>query len=208
MPATLEPTAISAEEFAAILRGGRSVDIVDVRTPGEFRGIHIDGARNVPLDQLNPATVMSARIATTDPLYVVCKSGSRGRLACEKFRAAGFTNVININGGTMACAAAGIPVVRGKGVISLDRQTRIVIGLGVLTGSLLAYFVHPAWAGLSGFFGAGLIFAGVTDSCALATLIGKMPWNQVAASSPTGEQACAVTKPSTSAGDGPSAFSI
>ncbi|MCU0707785.1 MAG: sulfurtransferase, partial [Pirellula sp.] len=41
----------------------------------------------------------------------------------------------------------------------------------------------PYWIGLSGFVGAGLIFAGVTDTCAMGMLIAKMPWNQVAASS-------------------------
>jgi rhodanese-related sulfurtransferase len=51
---------------------------------------------------------------------VICRSGSRGRQACEKFLAAGFTNIISVKGGTLACVKNGLPVVRGKKAISLE----------------------------------------------------------------------------------------
>lgn len=175
---------ISATEFKKLIQSGKSIDVVDVRTAIEFREVHVEGARNEPLDRLNPQSIQAARNGTaTEPLYVVCRSGSRGKQACEKFKAAGFANVINVEGGTMACEAAGISVVRGKKMMSLERQVRIAAGLLVFTGAALGYFVHPYWIGLAGFVGAGLAFAGITDTCAMGMMIAKMPWNQVESSS-------------------------
>jgi hypothetical protein len=65
-------------------------------------------------------------------------------------------------------------------LLPLDRQVQLTIGLGVLIGSLLAYFVNPMFFLLTGFFGAGLTFAGLSGTCGLAMVMAKMPWNQVA----------------------------
>jgi hypothetical protein len=48
----------------------------------------------------------------------------------------------------------------------------------VLLGAVLAWWVDPAWIFLSGFIGAGLVFAGVTDTCGMGMLLARMPWNQ------------------------------
>jgi hypothetical protein len=45
-------------------------------------------------------------------------------------------------------------------------------------GAALAWFVHPTFIAIPAFFGAGLTFAGVSGTCALASIIGKMPWNK------------------------------
>jgi rhodanese-related sulfurtransferase len=171
---------ISPYELAELCKKGKAADIIDVRTPMEFREVHVEGARSVPLDALDPAAVMKARTgANHEPVYIICRSGSRGRAACEKFLAAGFTNIANVDGGTLACIESGLPVVRGKKTISLERQVRITAGLIVLVGALLAWFVHPAFVFLSAFIGAGLVFAGVTDSCGMGLMLAKMPWNRV-----------------------------
>ncbi len=176
---------ISPKRLAELRQSGAKVELIDVRTPVEFREVHVEVARNFPLDQLDPAAVMRARNGSSnEPLYVICRSGSRGQQACEKFLKAGFTNVVNIEGGTLACVEAGWPVVRGKKSISLERQVRIAAGLLVVTGSALGYFVNPYWIGLAAFVGAGLAFAGITDTCAMGMMLARMPWNQVAASSP------------------------
>ena len=168
--------AISPQRLAELCKAGR-IDLIDVRTPVEFRQMHVEHARNVPLD---PAAVVQGRNGRRDePLYVICRSGSRGRQACEKFLAAGFTNVVNVEGGTLACVEAGLPVVRGKKAISLERQVRIAAGSLVLLGVLLGWLVHPAFVGLSAFVGAGLVFAGITDTCGMGMLLARMPWNQV-----------------------------
>jgi rhodanese-related sulfurtransferase len=110
-------------------------------------------------------------------VYVICLSGARGAKACEKLTAAGL-NAVNIEGGTLAWAAANLPVVRGKKSISLERQVRIAAGSLVLLGCVLGYFVHPLGYALPAFIGAGLLFAGVTNTCGMGLLLAKMPWNQ------------------------------
>ena len=75
--------------------------------------------------------------------------------ACEKFLQAGFDNVINVEGGTQLRTSSGLPLVRGKKAMSLERQVRIVGRLLVLTGAVLGSFVHPYFIGLSAFIGAG-----------------------------------------------------
>ena len=109
---------------------------------------------------------------------MICRSGSRGRQACEKILAAGFTNVVNVEGGTLAWEQAGLPVVRGKRAMSLERQVRIAAGSLVVIGTSLGAFVHPAFLGLSAFVGAGLVFAGVTDTCGMGMMLARMPWNR------------------------------
>ncbi len=185
---------ITPRQLGDLLREGRRVDLIDVRTPIEFREVHLQAARNVPLDRLDPKAVMAERgHAASQPLYVVCKSGSRGKQACEQFLAAGFTNIVNVEGGTLACVEAGLPVKTGKKAISLERQVRIAAGTLVLTGAVLGTFVHPYWVGLSAFVGAGLVFAGVTDTCGMAIMLGRMPWNQVREGTVQGGSAsCAV----------------
>ena len=171
--------AVPASEVAARRSRGLPADLIDVRTPVEFAAVHAEGARLVPLDKLDPQAVMSARSGPADePLYVICKSGGRAARAVEKFRAAGFANVICVEGGTAAWEQAGLPVVRGTArVIPLERQVRIAAGTLVLLGVLLGWLVHPAFYGLSAFVGAGLVFAGLTDWCGMGLLLARMPWN-------------------------------
>ncbi len=178
----MSTAVISPAKLAELRRDGNKVELIDVRTPVEFREVHLDFARNFPLDQLDPAAVMRTRAdAAHQPLYVICRSGSRGQMACEKFQKAGFSNVVNVEGGTLACADAGLTVVRGKKAISLERQVRIAAGSLVLLGALLGWLVHPAFIGLSAFVGAGLVFAGITDTCGMGMLLARMPWNQCSA---------------------------
>ena len=177
---------IEPQELAELSARGRKIDLIDVRTPVEFREVHVEFARNFPLDQLDPAAVMQARNSSAnEPLYLICRSGGRGQQACEKFQKAGISNVVNIEGGTLACVEAGLPVVRGKKSISLERQVRIAVGSLVLLGAGLGAFVNPAFIGLSAFVGAGLMFSGITDTCGMGMLLAWMPWNQCRETEPT-----------------------
>ncbi len=170
---------ISPARLAELAREGRKIELIDVRTPVEFREVHLEIARNVPLDQLDPEVLMQARKGSaTEPLYVICKMGGRGQQACERFIKAGFTAVVNVEGGTTACIEAGLPVVRGKKAMSLERQVRIAAGSLVLLGFGGWYAGYPAFLALSAFVGAGLVFAGITDTCGMGMLLARMPWNQ------------------------------
>lgn len=167
---------ITPKQLHTIHESGEPVDLIDVRTPVEFREVHVEYARNVPLDSIGS---IQGNGATTSPLYVICRSGNRSAKACEQLLGNGYSDVVSVEGGTSAWDADGLPVVRGKKAVSLERQVRIAAGAMVLTGVVLGFAIHPAFFGLSGFVGAGLIFAGITDTCAMGMLIAKMPWNQV-----------------------------
>jgi rhodanese-related sulfurtransferase len=183
---------VTCKELDGLAKAGR-IELIDVRTPVEFREVHSVHARNVPLDSLDPSAVMGARANAEAPVYVICRSGSRSTKACEAFVAAGFTNVVNVDGGTNAWDQAGLPVKRGKKAVSLERQVRIAAGFLVFTGTTLGVFHHEYWLGLPAFVGAGLMFAGITDTCAMGMLIAKMPWNQV-------KETCAVPRAGDSEG--------
>ncbi|MBL9162318.1 MAG: rhodanese-like domain-containing protein [Planctomycetaceae bacterium] len=172
-------STITPQRLHDVVQSGAEVELIDVRTPVEFREVHVSFARNVPLDQLGSATSAAGRSGAAQPLYVICRSGGRGKQACEKLLAAGYTNVVNVEGGTQAWDQAALPVVRGPMAMSLERQVRIAAGALVLVGALLTYFAHPYWTALSAFVGAGLVFAGITDYCGMGMLLAKMPWNQI-----------------------------
>jgi rhodanese-related sulfurtransferase len=178
---------ITAGELVELAGRGRAIDLIDVRTQPEYRELHAEPARLVPLDSLDPAAVFAARGAgASEPLYVICRSGSRGRKACEMFLAAGFPNVVNVEGGTLAWESAGLAVVRGKRAISLDRQVRIAAGSLVFLGTALGAFLNPYFLILPAFIGAGLVFAGLTDTCGMGMLLARMPWNRGRASGDAG----------------------
>lgn len=170
---------VSVKKLAELESQG-SIDVIDVRTPVEFREVHAVMARNVPLDALDVKELMAERNGRThERLYLICRSGNRSGKACQKFVDAGFTNVVNVEGGTIAWDAARLPVKRGKKAISLERQVRIVAGLITLFGSVAAMVTGNVYlAGIPAFIGAGLTFAGVTDTCGMGMVLSKMPWNQ------------------------------
>lgn len=171
--ATISPT-----ELGELLGAGSILDLIDVRTPPEFREVHLAQARNIPLDQLDLKVVAQERRSQDQPLYIICQSGGRGRQACARLRSAGADNVVNVEGGTLACVQAGLPVIRGPRTISLERQVRIAAGALVLLGTALGFFVRPVILLLPAFVGAGLVFAGITDTCGMGLLLARMPWNR------------------------------
>ena len=172
---------ITANELNTLLSGGSALNLIDVRTPAEFEGIHVPAARLLPLDTLDCAAVLAEhnRTKNASPIYILCHSGVRAKKAAEKFAAVGFDDCVVVEGGTQAWAEAGLPVERGeRQVLPLDRQLQVCIGAIVLAGVLLSHFFNPAWIWLSGFAGCGLIFAGLSGICPMRMVIAKMPWNQ------------------------------
>ncbi len=170
---------VSPAHLQQLLESHAGVSLIDVRTPVEFAEVHVPQARNEPLDQFDPGTLLaSGQLPREQPVYLLCRSGGRASKAAEKFVKAGLDNAVVVEGGTLAWIDAGLPVDRGTTkVISLERQVRIVAGSLVFIGVLLAIFIHPYFIGLSAFVGAGLVFAGITDWCGMGLLLAKLPWN-------------------------------
>lgn len=179
MIATMETLrTITPEQLQALKDEGQSVYLIDVRTPVEFREVHVKDARNIPLDRLNPQEILAEINGSCQSLYVICRSGNRSRQACERLLAAGVTNIINVDGGTQACVAANLEVVRGKKAVSLERQVRIISGLMAILG-VAGYFLNPWFLVLPAMVGVGMLHSGITDSCLMGIMLSGMPWNQV-----------------------------
>lgn len=179
---TTDIQTIDAGAFADKQRQGQTRFLLDVRSPAEFRAEHVAGARNVPLDQLQPeqlaAQLKADGLQRGDELYLLCQSGMRARKAAEQLKQL-LPGVRVIDGGTNACVACGVATNKaGSAVISIQRQVQITAGSLVLLGVILGATVSPAWFGLSAFVGAGLTFAGISNTCAMALLLARMPWNK------------------------------
>ncbi len=110
-------------------------------------------------------------------VYVLCKSGMRASKAAEELEKAGYPNVSIIRGG-MASLHGKSDIVYESAAISMERQVRIVAGTLVLLGSILAFAANEAFIIVPAFVGCGLIYAGISNTCAMALLLKKLPWNK------------------------------
>ena len=171
--------SITPADLCRKLTAGEQPRLLDVRTPREYAAAHVAGARLEPLENFDAARVARQLPAATEPLYVICQSGTRARTAIAKLEKAGLDRCVLVEGGTQGWIEAGLPVEkRAVGGISLERQVRIVAGGLLLAGTVPGYFWHPAFLLLPAFVGAGLVFAGITDICGMGMLLARMPWNQ------------------------------
>lgn len=160
--------ATPAEVKAWIDQG--SAVLIDVREPDEAAVERIECARLMPLSRFDATSLPSGRVVFH------CASGRRSLEAAA--RAGAKAEVYSLTGGIKGWKAAGLPTERGvKLPISIMRQVQVTVGAVVLVSSVLAVMVSPWFALVAAFMGAGLLFAGATGTCALATVLGYMPWN-------------------------------
>jgi rhodanese-related sulfurtransferase len=87
--------------------GGAPHVLVDVRTEGEFAGGHLPGAINIPLDQI---VARAKEVPTGKPVVVVCASGNRSVGGSKALVNAGYTEVYNLQGGTMRWMMRRLPL--------------------------------------------------------------------------------------------------
>ncbi len=154
----------------------QAVLLVDVREIVEYRGEHIPGARVVPLSQFDPRQIPRA---AAKPVVLYCQSGNRSAKAAAKLFRAGFSEVSHLASGLSAWKGAGFETtVNRNAPISLMRQVQIVAGSLILLGVILGTWVASGFYLLSAFVGAGLLFAGITNTCAMAMLLAKLPYNR------------------------------
>ena len=129
---------IPSIQVAARIKKGEKIHLVDVRSPAEFQAVHAEGAILCPLDRLNPMDLaQKLGISSRSPVALLCASGNRAKKAAEMFIKEGIPHCLVVEGGTQAWKAAGLPVLKGKGVISIERQVRIGAGTLILAGVLL-----------------------------------------------------------------------
>lgn len=150
--------------------------LIDVRERSEYAGEHISGSIMMPLSTFDP---LNLPVNDSKPFVFYCQTSNRSSQAAQKLFAVGFKQVMHLQGGLNSWKQAGYPTIVNKNApISIMRQVQIVAGSLVLIGTLLGAFVSPNFLFLSGFVGAGLVFAGITNTCAMAQLLAKLPYNQ------------------------------
>lgn len=156
--------------------------ILDVRTAAEVKAASLPDCLHIPLHELTAERLQSeiaAKGKNGAQIFLLCQAGRRAEMAAEQLQGKFNAELVIIEGGMNAVKQSNIPLAeQGKNVIPLERQIRIVAGLLVIAGAALGTWVNPAFYGLSAFVGAGLVFAGVTDICAMGMLIAKAPWNK------------------------------
>ncbi|MFD9336252.1 rhodanese-like domain-containing protein [Streptomyces sp. NPDC060028] len=156
--------------------------VVDVRTPGEFASGHLPDAVNIPLDRIGRAALPDFRQAAEHrPLLVVCASGARAENAVATLASHGI-DASSLTGGTTAWAAEGHRLARPEGsprtVWAMERQVRFTAGSVVLLGLALGFLVHPAFQLLSAGIAAGLVFSALSNTCGMAVVLGRLPFNR------------------------------
>lgn len=177
----VQQQSIDARELDAAIRQGRRPLLVDVCSPGEFAAGHLPGAVNIPLEQM----VGRVRdISWSSETVLLCKSGHRAGVAQESLRALGLNSRV-LRGGIGSWSREALPLVRSASSgWALERQVRLVAGVMGFTGVVLALFSSNVWLVLPGIAGLGLMLAGFTGLCPMASLLARMPWNRPR----TGEQ--------------------
>jgi rhodanese-related sulfurtransferase len=193
---------ISAVELKKLAGRRGEAQLVDVRTASEYAARHVPGAINIPMEQIEERLY---DLSPDCPIVLICQSGGRARLATALLEPCR-TDVTVLDGGTSAWLSAGFPVVGNAATRwGLERQVRIAAGLLVVAGAVLALMVNPRWVYLSGFVGLGLAFAGLTNICAMASLLCKMPWNRSSRLRPPATsargQTCSLRNVSSAGGD-------
>lgn len=91
----------------ALAAGG--VQLIDVRTPGEFKEAHMAGAKLIPLQEL---AARAAEIDKSKPAILVCRSGNRSGQAYKMLKAQGYEQLSHLEGGISRWVAEGQPVQR------------------------------------------------------------------------------------------------
>ena len=173
--------------------------ILDVREQDEFAAEHVPGSIWVPLSQFNHSAPGVLQSLVGRQVLLMCRSGSRARLAGEQIDKLGFKGQIEVSvyeGGILDWVRQGKPVVTRKAAhLPIMRQVQLVAGLIVLVSSLLSVYVDRRMVWAAAFVGAGLTFAGLTGFCGLAQLLAVMPWNKTRPGSD--EELCRVSPKST-----------
>lgn len=149
--------------------------LLDVREYPEFAGGHLSGSQLFPLAQLE---ARAQELPKDREIVLVCRTGRRSAEAAEKLTRLGFNNVGELEGGIMNWQKAGLPLEReAHAPWAIERQVRLVAGVLIVLGLALSY-LWPWAILLSWFVPLGLIFAALTDSCAMGMMIAKLPWNR------------------------------
>lgn len=181
---------VSPQQAHGLIEKDSSVKLLDVRSVLEFSQVHIKDSVNVPIDMLSAK--INELSKTNDKYIVSCRTGNRSPMAADMLIQAGLQGVKVMDGGISRWQKEKLPVIKGEGGISLERQVRLIAGILVLAGTLLYLFVHPAFMIIPIFVSCGLIYAALTDNCMMGMLLMELPYNKKLYKTKSGGGTCSV----------------
>jgi len=182
-----DAATIAPADLQALRQEQRDTVLLDVRSRLEFEGSWIDGATNLPLEELDGRL---DEIPEQRLVVVVCRTGVRATIAAEALARSGRRARV-LEGGMQAWRRARLPMREGRRRLPVDRQVQLIAGSMILTGIALGTLVNPWFLGIAAFFGAGLTFAGATGTCGLAHVLFRLPWNRPLVMPAEGGAVCA-----------------
>lgn len=169
-------TITSQKTQELVIQGAQ---LFDIRSTDEYAHEHIAQASLLPLENIAKGEKLPS-FSEQDVVIFHCQSGRR--TAQNSALLAGSVSpakVYLLEEGINGWKQQGLDVVRNKNQpLPIMRQVQIAAGSLILAGTLLGYVLSPLFFLLSGFVGAGLLFAGISGFCGMATLLAKMPWNK------------------------------
>jgi len=167
----------SVKELKSKIDNG-GAQVLDVREYSEYQAERLGNSILVSISQFDK---FISRVDLKRDVFVLCDTGSRAKKAFSRLIDLGCEKAIMVDGGLKAWKKAGYSTERfDTKVWSMERQVRCTAGGMILLGILLAVTAHPFFLGIAVFVGAGLIFSAVTDTCGMAMILGRMPWNKEA----------------------------
>jgi rhodanese-related sulfurtransferase len=169
-------TSVSSTELRDRLTSDNPPRLLDVRTPAEFETAHIAGAFNVPLDVVRERRAEIADRVRGDVVFV-CRSGQRAAQAQKLLEGAGLAGGAVLDGGIANWERESFDLDRGRERWELERQVRLVAGSIVLS-SVLGSIALPKLKWVAAAIGGGLTFAALSNTCAMATALAKLPYNR------------------------------
>jgi len=181
---------ISPWDASELMKKDPQVKLLDVRSALEFTQVHIKDSINVPIDILSAK--INDLIQSKQSYIVLCRTGNRSPMAADMLIQAGFNKVKVMQGGTTRWHKEKLPIIKGEGGISLERQIRLIAGSLVLFGIITAWLLHWAFVFISVFVSCGLIYAGTTDNCLMGMLLMKLPYNKTLYKAKLGGDTCSM----------------
>jgi rhodanese-related sulfurtransferase len=111
-PEAPQPYAVAPAEAAELIEAGAT--LIDVRRDYEFEAGHLEGARNIEMNEL---TAHAEEIPRDRPVIFYCRSGNRSGMAAEAFVEAGY-DAHNLRGGIAGWKQDGRPLEPADGDVA------------------------------------------------------------------------------------------
>jgi len=183
---------ISPKNSQMLVSKGPKVKLLDVRSALEFNETHIKDSINIPIDMI--ASKIKDLSQSGQSYIVFCRTGNRSPMAADMLLQSGIRSIKVMEGGLVRWQKERLPVIKGQGGMSLERQVRLAAGVLVLLSIILTWFVHNAFIWIAIWVSCGLIYSGLTNSCLMGMLLMKLSYNKKLYKAKLGGGTCSISQ--------------